>query len=884
MIGRPLSHYLIEERLGAGGMGDVYRARDEKLGRDVALKVLPSGSLADEEARRRFRTEAAVLSHLSHPHIATLHDFDSEDGVDFLVMELVIGPTLEQELRKGPLPEKEVIRLGSQLARGLMAAHKQGVIHRDLKPSNLQLTSDGLLKILDFGVAHLERGAVAASGEATTTETAAGAVLGSPPYMAPEQLLGKGVDARTDIYGVGACLYELATGKRPHGNKRGPQLTEAILHEAPVLPGAANRSISPGLEAVILKALDKDPGLRYQTVKELLVDLERLGQTTTTGSVRGAVSRAPRPGKRWLWAVAALLITAFGTGAWLYGQSRPLRLLEIRPVTSGLDASTMNLTLGIRSWATDGNRLFFVGMKNGRSALLQVPVTGGEPVEIPVPFEYQKVVFGYATRQSAIFMGGSDEAVTTSPEGHPLWLIPVAGAPRRVGSLRAFEAALSRDGEWIALRQRSRVLLARQDGTIVRVLAELPRYAVGLRWSPDGRAMRPTGLRWSPDGRTLRYTAHGPGAKVWVWETRLDGGVTKALWPGLAGDWSPDGRHYFFPRWDAVVRRSDICVIRVRSWLPWPRPRPVHLTLGPLHFGGVGASPDARRLYSWGTSFRGELQRLDPKTGRFTPYLGGLSAADVAASADGRWLAWVAYPEGTLWRSRTDGSERRQLTTPPLSVFLPRFSPDGRQIVFVGLNPEESGLSVRLVPVSGGEPETLAPASPPVESWWDPCWLPDGRSIVASSSFPNHPGLFRIGARTRQIAPLRGAERLLFPKCGRQGAILATELPTPGSAGPTAARVFRPERSVVDPVLVDALAYPNWTRDGRAIIGLDIATKCVERFSLETRRSETVADLSGIPLQGLTPTPWMGLAPDDTPLILRSHDTHELYAFDWEEP
>jgi hypothetical protein len=352
----------------------------------------------------------------------------------------------------------------------------------------------------------------------------------------------------------------------------------------------------------------------------------------------------------------------------------------------------------------------------------------------------------------------------------------------------------------------------------------------------------------------------------------------------VAGDWSSDGRHYFFPRWDAAARRSNLWVSRERSWLPWPRPRPVHLTLGPLDFGGVGASPDGRRLYSWGTTLRGELQRVDPKTGRLTPYLGGLSAADVAASADGRWLAWVAYPEGTLWRSRTDGTERRQLTTPPLSVFLPRFSPDGRQIAFVGLSPEESGFSVRLIPVSGGEPETLAPASPPVESWWDPCWSPDGRSIVASSSLLNHPGLFRIDARTRHIAPLRGAERLFHPKCGRQGAILAAELPIPGSAGPAAARIFWPERSGVDPGLVDALAYPNWTRDEKAILGLNIATKCVERFSLETRRSEILADLSGMPLQGLTPTPWMGLAPDDAPLVLRSHDTQELYALDWEAP
>jgi serine/threonine protein kinase len=197
-------------------MGEVYRARDEKLGRDVALKVLPPGSLANEEAQRRFRKEATALSRLGHPHIATLFDFDAQDGTDFLVMEEVVGPTLEQELRKGPLAEKEVVRLGSQLARGLIAAHEHGVIHRDLKPSNLGLTSDGLLKILDFGLAHVMRGPEMKTVQTTATDSAVGRVVGSPPYMAPEQLLGKAVDARTDLYAAGACLYELATGKRPY--------------------------------------------------------------------------------------------------------------------------------------------------------------------------------------------------------------------------------------------------------------------------------------------------------------------------------------------------------------------------------------------------------------------------------------------------------------------------------------------------------------------------------------------------------------------------------------------------------------------------------------------------------------------------------------------
>jgi serine/threonine protein kinase len=200
-------------------MGEVYRARDERLDRDVAVKVLPTGLLGDETARSRFRKEAKALSRLSHPHVATLLDVGSADGIDYLVMELVPGSTLAEALQKGPLPAKEVVRLGTQLARGLKAAHEQGIVHRDLKPSNLCLTGDGLLKILDFGLAQLAP--PKSPTDDTPTETAAGTVVGSPPYMSPEQLLGKDVDARSDVYSAGACLYELATGRRPFGAKSG---------------------------------------------------------------------------------------------------------------------------------------------------------------------------------------------------------------------------------------------------------------------------------------------------------------------------------------------------------------------------------------------------------------------------------------------------------------------------------------------------------------------------------------------------------------------------------------------------------------------------------------------------------------------------------------
>ncbi|HTE89463.1 MAG TPA: protein kinase [Terriglobales bacterium] len=275
IVGPRLSHYRILEQIGAGGMGVVYRARDEQLERDVAIKVLPTGMLADENSRKRFRKEALSLARLNHPNIATIFEFGTQDGTDFLVTEYIPGITLDTKLQHGPLTSKEVTTLGAQLAQGLAAAHDQGVIHRDLKPGNLRLTPDGRLKILDFGLAHHLPRANDLGATLTLTE-AHQLTTGTPPYMAPEQLRGEAPHVRTDIWSAGVVLYEMATGKRPFPETTGPMLIDAILNREPEPPGKINRQVSPGLETVILKALDKDPTRRYQTSRELGIDLERL--------------------------------------------------------------------------------------------------------------------------------------------------------------------------------------------------------------------------------------------------------------------------------------------------------------------------------------------------------------------------------------------------------------------------------------------------------------------------------------------------------------------------------------------------------------------------------------------------------------------------------
>lgn len=273
-IGRVLGHYRILEQIGAGGMGIVYRAHDLHLDRDVALKFLPSGSLKDAGARGRFRKEALALARLNHPNIATVHEFATEDGVDFLVTEYIPGITLDAKLAVGSLSQQEALNLGLQLAQGLEAAHEQGIVHRDLKPGNLRLTPKGQLKILDFGLAKLPvQLDVAVS---TQTVSRQQSFSGTLPYMAPEQVRGQTADERSDIWAAGAVLYEMVTGQRPFPEKHSPQLVDDILHQPPKPPISTNARITAGLEAIILKALDKDPELRYQSARELRVDLSRL--------------------------------------------------------------------------------------------------------------------------------------------------------------------------------------------------------------------------------------------------------------------------------------------------------------------------------------------------------------------------------------------------------------------------------------------------------------------------------------------------------------------------------------------------------------------------------------------------------------------------------
>src|SRR5438128_4357438 len=371
--GTKIGPYEVLAPLGAGGMGEVYRAKDTRLGRDVAIKILPKDMSADPERKQRFQREAKTISSLNHPNICTLHDIGSQDGLDYLVMECVEGETLAKRLEKGPLPLEEVLKYGVQIASALDMAHRNGVVHRDVKPGNVMLTRTGA-KVLDFGLAKpaalVLTGATLSAATPRTPMTEEGTIVGTFQYMSPEQIEGKELDGRSDIFSLGAVLYEMLTGQRAFQGKSQLSVASAILEKEPAPISTIKPLTPPALDRAIRRCLAKDPEDRWQTARDLLLELKWIAEGGSQAAL-AALGATKGIGARWqrilLWGVVSLLLAAVtGFAIWSLKPSLP------RPITRAV----ITLPLGQRLAALDQPA---VALSPDGTHLAYVATQGGAP-------------------------------------------------------------------------------------------------------------------------------------------------------------------------------------------------------------------------------------------------------------------------------------------------------------------------------------------------------------------------------------------------------------------------------------------------------------------------------------------------------------------------
>ena len=885
MVNETVSHYRIVEKLGGGGMGVVYRAEDLKLGRQVALKFLPDDMAGDPVSLERFEREARAAAAINHPNICTIYEVGDHDSHPFLVMELLEGATLREKIGGRPVPLDTLLTWAIQIADGLDAAHSRGIVHRDIKPANLFLVNHGQVKILDFGLARPVASRRPAAQPADRTATIAvdvltqpGSTAGTPGYMSPEQAKGDEIDARTDLFSLGVVLYEMATGKLPFEGKTSAVVMAAILHQAPDPPGHVNIALPGALDHIILKALEKDPDVRYQSAAEMRADLKRLKRDTDSNRSTAVISGlhpAPAPTsahKRSWTPVLIALIAALALVAGIYFATRspaPPRVLRTVAITNDRRARS-DLPV-----VTDGSRLYFSSQSiDGVNEPWQVAAKPGPSVPVPTPLKNSLVLDVSPDRSELLVlhpMGPQSPAT--------LWALPLlGGSPRRLGNLNSTGGgAWSPDGQRIVYTIDDEVRLAKNDGGDLGLLVKV-----------KGRPYLP---HWSPDGRTIRFTLGLPSDSDTIWEVAADGGNLHQLFPVLhdpncCGVWTPDGKYFVFSVFNGDTMnvwaaRERTGLLR-RSNLP-----PVQLTSGPLNLEYPVVSADGKRIFVTGSQMRHELVILNSASKRFQSYLGGITAQDVSSSRDGNQAAYVSLPDNTLWRTGIGGESPVQLTFPPLHVQLPRWSPDAKQIAFAAQNGAQP-RRIYVIPADGGDPQQITNGEAGPMGDGDPNWSPDGKSIVfgdapddrRTAKDPSLMVLRVIDLNTRQVSVLPGSEGLWSPRWSPDGRYIAGL-----SAVGWKLRLYNLATHQQTELSSLEAGYPSWSHDGQWVHFVAVSGRRIwYRVRVADRKLEEVYSENGEQRLVRDSNSWTGLAADDCILALRDTGTREIFALDWDAP